>query len=102
MAQGQGSATYSVHFPNGTGFGDSINKDNGGVFVNAWTKESISIYYFPRNKIPNDIKENKPNPESWGEPRAKFAGGCDIEKAFAHHTLVSSRLHFSYPQRKLQ
>ncbi|KAI6177795.1 Endo-1,3(4)-beta-glucanase [Aphelenchoides bicaudatus] len=57
-------------------YGEGFNKANGGVYATEITSEYISIWHFPRLKIPEDLKYGglNPNPESWGTPTAKFCG----------------------------
>ena len=58
---------------------DTVQWDNGG----------ISIFFFPRNSIPNDITANAPNPDSWGKPMAFWpSSGCDPFKFFKKHSLI--------------
>lgn len=54
-------------------FGQTFNEGMGGVYVTNWDVNNfISVYYFPRNSIPEDIKEQRPDPSSWGRPYAYF------------------------------
>ncbi|EGX94084.1 endo-1,3(4)-beta-glucanase, putative [Cordyceps militaris CM01] len=71
-------------------YGDGFNAIGGGVYAMEWTDWRISIWYFPRSKIPNDIISGSPQPLTWGEPSGSFSSGqtCDIESAFRDHKIV--------------
>ncbi|KAF2013802.1 glycoside hydrolase family 16 protein [Aaosphaeria arxii CBS 175.79] len=70
-------------------FGTGLNAIGGGVYAMEWTSTSIKIWFFPRDSIPVDLKNNIPNPASWGTPQANFeGGGCNYEKAFGRQRLV--------------
>ncbi|KAL5594499.1 hypothetical protein BROUX41_001431 [Berkeleyomyces rouxiae] len=70
--------------------GAEFNALGGGVYAMDWTAQYISIYWFPRTGIPEDIIAEKPNPASWGTPVAKFnsGSGCDIGSVFANHNII--------------
>ncbi|PHH54684.1 Endo-1,3(4)-beta-glucanase [Ceratocystis fimbriata CBS 114723] len=55
-----------------------------------WTADHISMYFFPRGSIPEDITNEEPNPATWGTPAARFNGGpsCDITSHFQEHNLI--------------
>ncbi|KAI4715496.1 hypothetical protein E4T48_08314, partial [Aureobasidium sp. EXF-10727] len=61
--------------------GDNFNAQQGGVYATLWTSSGVSIYFFPREYIPNDIKANTPDPASWtSKPQAVFSGnGCNFD-----------------------
>lgn len=42
-------------------YGDGFNRAGGGVFATEWTSESIRMWHFTRNEIPDDIKVVFPN-----------------------------------------
>ena len=72
-----------------SGFGDGFNRGNGGVYATEWTGKDISIWFFPREKIPSDISSGNPTPEKWGQPVAKFGGSsCDVESHFKDMKIV--------------
>lgn len=58
-----------------------------------WTSESISIWHFPRNKIPANIVSKQPDPSTWGAPQALFGSSsdpnsCDIGASFSNMSIV--------------
>jgi len=57
----------------GNSYGAPFNANGGGVYVTEWNSTLIRMFYFPRNRIPADIKS--PNPDSWGIPYAFFTLG---------------------------
>lgn len=73
---------------NESSYGTGFNKANGGVFATEWTSNFIKIWHFPRAKIPADIKLNKPNPNNWGIPLARFPDSCSIDQHFKENRIV--------------
>ncbi|KAM4054797.1 glycosyl hydrolases family 16 domain-containing protein [Hirsutella rhossiliensis] len=71
-------------------YGDGFNAIRGGVYATEWTSEHIAVWFFPRSAIPRDVASGQPNPETWGQPMARFAGGsgCDIDSHFSNNQLV--------------
>ncbi|RMD39181.1 hypothetical protein DV735_g5949, partial [Chaetothyriales sp. CBS 134920] len=69
-------------------FGTGFNAIGGGVYATEWTSHAISIWFFPRAQIPSDITSGSPDPSSWSEPLAIFAGSCDIDNHFKNHQIV--------------
>lgn len=69
-------------------YGTEFNNNKGGVYATEWDDSAISIYWFPRNSIPSDVTGGSPDPSSWGEPLAKFSGGCDISTSFTNQQIV--------------
>lgn len=70
-------------------YGVGFNENGGGVFAADWNSHSISIWFFTRNEIPNDIKEGKPDPSKWDLPVAVFAGDCELDKHVVKQRIVS-------------
>lgn len=67
---------------------------HGGVYAMQWDKESqISTWYFPRDKVPTDLIEGVPKPDTWGLPYSHFLIGpgpnsrCG-SKHFTDHRVV--------------
>ncbi|KAL8686219.1 MAG: hypothetical protein Q9224_005517 [Gallowayella concinna] len=90
-AEGQGkNMGCGIQHPmrNGQSFGQGMNKDGGGVYATMWTSTDIRIYHFPRSLIPADISAGKPDPNKWGMPVAKFAGGCKIDEHFHNLNII--------------
>ncbi|GES60321.1 endo-1,3(4)-beta-glucanase [Aspergillus terreus] len=71
-----------------TSYGAGFNAANGGVFATEWTSNAISIWFFPRGRIPGNIAGGNPDPGSWGTPSARFAGQCDIDAHFKAMQIV--------------
>lgn len=70
--------------------GDAFNAQSGGVYAMLWTSAGVSIYFFPRDYIPNDIKANVPDPSTWtSKPQAVFSGnGCNFDSHLKDLQLV--------------
>ncbi|KAL2890435.1 putative endo-1 3(4)-beta-glucanase [Ceratocystis lukuohia] len=71
-------------------FGTKFNAIKGGIYAMDWAADHISMYFFPRDSIPEDITNEKPNPATWGTPAARLNGGpsCDITSHFQEHNLI--------------
>ncbi|KAJ2965541.1 hypothetical protein NQ176_g10566 [Zarea fungicola] len=71
-------------------YGDGFNAIGGGVYAMEWTDWRISVWFFPRFKIPNDITAGSPEPLLWGQPIASFSSGatCNIDSAFKDHQII--------------
>jgi len=61
----------------GGNYGAPFNAGGGGVYALEWTDDYIQAFYFPRNSIPVDIQNGKPDPSTWGRPYAFFALGAN-------------------------
>lgn len=72
------NAGCSIHSLSPDSYGTGFNKVGGGVYAAEWTNEAISVWFFPRPAIPEDISSGHPDPATWGVPTAKFAGNCDL------------------------
>lgn len=69
--------------PNARTFGSGFNRIGGGVYATLWDDSGISIYFFPRDQIPQDIATGSPNPSSWGAPRSRWENeGCNTSDFF--------------------
>lgn len=82
------NAGCSIEDPSTNSYGVGLNEIGGGVYATQWTDEAISVYYFPRGSIPDDVLGDAPNPDGWGLPSAKFTGGCDIENTFKEQQII--------------
>lgn len=85
--QNAGCGIVAPTNPVGTAsFGANFNLQQGGVFATEWTSDGISIWFFPRNAIPQDLASNSsnPNPQSWKQaPLAQFSGSdCTWDEHF--------------------
>ena len=51
-----------------------------------WDKSGITVWWFPRANIPQDIKDEVPNPANWGTPVADFpSDNCSPYQFFYDH-----------------
>lgn len=90
-AAGQSSnAGCGITDPDATSYGTAFNANGGGVFATEWTSDAISIWFFERGNIPDDIDSGNPDPDSWGSPVARFQGDCDIDSHFDGLQIVCS------------
>lgn len=78
----------SIHSSDTQTYGNGFNAVGGGVYITEWTNKYISIFHFPRNRIPADITQGRPNPAGWGKPLAQFQGGCNFEASFKNQQIV--------------
>ena len=69
-------------------YGTGFNANGGGVYATEWTSDAISIWFFARHSIPDDLSGDDPDPSGWGKPTAKFEGGCDIDQHFENHNII--------------
>jgi hypothetical protein len=71
-------------------YGSAFNKGKGGVYATYLESDALKIYWFPRQKIPADIKAGKPDPSKWGKPASQFISGssCKVDKYFKGQTIV--------------
>ncbi|KAI4611187.1 hypothetical protein J4E83_008130 [Alternaria metachromatica] len=82
------NAGCSIEHPSTKSYGAGLNEGGGGVYATQWTADAISVYFFPRDSIPEDVLGDSPDPSGWGKPAAKFAGACDIESTFNQQQIV--------------
>ncbi|KAF2460070.1 concanavalin A-like lectin/glucanase domain-containing protein [Lineolata rhizophorae] len=88
-AAGQGANEgCQISDSNSNTYGSGFNSNNGGVYATLWDSDAISMYFFPRGAIPGDISSGDPDPSSWGSPKAKFSGFCDISRTFRDHRII--------------
>lgn len=88
-AEGQSNnAGCSIADKNQQSFGSGLNQAGGGVYATEWTGKAISVWFFPSKSVPKDITSGNPTPSTWGQPAAKFAGKCDIDKHFKNLQIV--------------
>ena len=70
-------------------YGANFNANNGGVYAMDWRANGIRVWFFPRNKIPKDVKALAPTMRGWGTPAAEFPNShCDIETHFKQHHII--------------
>ncbi|CBX95474.1 hypothetical protein IAQ61_004299 [Plenodomus lingam] len=78
----------TIKHPSTQSYGEGLNAIGGGVYAVDWTDQAISVYFFPRNSIPEDVLGASPNPSGWGKPAAKFTGGCNIPQFIKQQQIV--------------
>jgi hypothetical protein len=70
-------------------YGHGFNNIAGGVYAHTLESDGISIWFFPRGEIPNDIDEKNPDPSTWGTPSAFFSSdNCDIASHFYEQSIT--------------
>ncbi|KAJ4383921.1 hypothetical protein N0V86_000764 [Didymella sp. IMI 355093] len=68
--------------PYGT-FGDSLNRNGGGIWATQVEAEAIKIWYFTRSEILADITSDSPDPSKWGKSVVSLVPQkCDIGNAW--------------------
>lgn len=75
---------------NSANFGTGFNNNGGGVYAMQWESSGIYVWFFPRNAIPQDIHERRPQTQNWGLPVIAFngGGGCDVNARFRDMNIV--------------
>ncbi|GAA5910979.1 hypothetical protein JCM6882_006736 [Rhodosporidiobolus microsporus] len=70
-------------------YGEAFNAAGGGVFVTQFAEDGISIWFWSRPDIPDDITSGSPDNSNWGKPSAMWKKDtCDIASYFGDQTLV--------------
>ncbi|KAJ3481689.1 hypothetical protein NLI96_g7496 [Meripilus lineatus] len=71
-------------------YGAGFNKNGGGVYAHTWEDDAITVWFFPRGAIPDDVSSGKPDPSSWGAAAAVFSSNaqCNIGESFHDHQIV--------------
>lgn len=56
-------------------WGRPLNQAGGGTWAAEWDPENeyIRTWFFPRGKVPADLTEKRPLPDSWGMPTSFFS-----------------------------
>ncbi|TIB36352.1 hypothetical protein E3P84_00981 [Wallemia ichthyophaga] len=76
--------------PNPNSYGEGLNNGGGGVFATEWDVDAgtLKTWFFPRLLIPQDILNNSPNPQNWGQPVSHFVSdSCDLS-TFTNHSII--------------
>lgn len=77
--------------PRTSSYGAAFAANGGGVYATEFSKNGVSVWFFPRANVPSDLSSNSsaPDPSGWGEPAARYGGSsCDIPTFFAPQHLV--------------
>jgi len=54
-----------------------------------WDDDAISVWFFYRSAIPDDIIQGLPDPETWPLPSASLSGiDCPINQYFRNHQII--------------
>ncbi|KAG4437287.1 hypothetical protein IFR05_007225 [Cadophora sp. M221] len=71
-------------------YGDSFNRNGGGVYAMQWESSGIYVWFFPRGNIPADITNGRPDTRNWGTPVVAFNGGsgCNIDSYFKNQNII--------------
>jgi len=77
-----------------TSYGSGFNSRAGGIYACQWVDSAISMWYFPRNAIPQDILNNQANPANWGLPYANFPLGSDCSSS--HFSKLSMVINLTF------
>jgi len=77
-----GNAGCGVLLSKDNSYGDSFNKQTGGVYAMERTDTFIKVWYFPRSSVPADTLSGSPNPCGWGQPDAVFPLGASCGSDF--------------------
>lgn len=86
---GGGFVGCGVESNSPTSYGTPFNANGGGVYATLWTGSGIKVWYFASRDVPGNIRNGNPDPNSWGQPQANFAG-CDFNSKFRDMRIVSS------------
>lgn len=88
-APGQSSnAGCSISASSPLTYGSGFNSNGGGVYATDWTSQGISIYFFARGSIPDDITNGEPDPSGWGEPTAMFSPNANLDSFIMNQNIV--------------
>eukprot|EP01084_Bolivina_argentea_P305825 528357_1 len=72
-----GSGGCTIEPQNPSSYGQGFNNIGGGVFAHENNPNigSIRIWFWTHDKVPDDIKNKQPNPDTWGKPYAEYVFG---------------------------
>ncbi|KDQ17730.1 glycoside hydrolase family 16 protein [Botryobasidium botryosum FD-172 SS1] len=74
---------------NSASFGAPFNQNGGGVYAMSWDDSGISVFFFPRGSIPDDIDADSPQPQNWGTPTAHWpAATCNPAEFMNNHQII--------------
>ncbi|GAA5875601.1 hypothetical protein JCM1840_003273 [Sporobolomyces johnsonii] len=88
-ANDNGNAGCSYTETASSSYGEAFNNAGGGVLVTSFTTAAISVWFWSRADIPDNIKSGSPDNSTWGKPTATWpSSSCDISKYFGAQTLI--------------
>ncbi|BGP16205.1 hypothetical protein JCM10213_007063 [Rhodosporidiobolus nylandii] len=67
-------------------YGEAFAANGGGVWAAELASTGISVWFFPRNQVPSDLRSSSatPDPTTWGTPMAHYQeDSCAINQYFA-------------------
>ncbi|KAL1748407.1 glycoside hydrolase family 16 protein [Schizophyllum fasciatum] len=72
-----------------TSFGEAFNNAGGGVFTLELLQTGITMHFWNRNEVPQDITAGNPTPQNWGERTYWLPQDqCNIGNHFKNQMLV--------------
>lgn len=84
-----GNAGCGIQDPSDTSYGQGLNDNGGGVFATLLDDNGVAIWFFPRDSIPDDLTNKKPQPSGWGNPKAFWSSQtCSTGKFFGAQNIV--------------
>lgn len=70
-------------------YGYGFNGNGGGVYAMQWVQTGISVWFFPRNAIPDDITAGHPMPWTWQAPFAHWSSStCPTNQYFNNNNAI--------------
>ncbi|KAF9735704.1 hypothetical protein PMIN06_006766 [Paraphaeosphaeria minitans] len=83
------NAGCSIKSKDNKSYGAGLNDNGGGVYATEWTSDAISIWFFPRDSVPEGVTGDNPDPSTWGTPSAKWVQeSCDIDGIFKDLNII--------------
>ncbi|GAA6058766.1 hypothetical protein JCM10212_001882 [Sporobolomyces blumeae] len=67
-------------------YGEAFARQGGGVYAAELSSDAISVWFFPRDQVPADLRDSTstPVPAGWGAPSAYYPqSSCNINQYFA-------------------
>ncbi|KAG6919559.1 hypothetical protein DXG01_004222 [Tephrocybe rancida] len=84
-----GNQGCGIRSSSGNTFGAGFNNNGGGTYAMQWDSNGISIYFFPKGSEPSDLTNEKPLPDTWGPPTARWpADKCNPYQFFNNHHAI--------------
>jgi hypothetical protein len=69
--------------------GQRLNDGKGGVYALLWDSRGFRAWFWRHEKVPADLAQNRPVPESWGLPYSRFDFGDNCPASlFGDQTFV--------------
>ncbi|TLD21075.1 hypothetical protein PspLS_09182 [Pyricularia sp. CBS 133598] len=61
----------------------------GGVYAIEWSSRNVSVWSWPHDKTPADVRDGRPSPRTWGRPHF-FVGDskCDLDRVLKNQKMV--------------